>query len=571
MTKDLEKRPDTSILLSGQAGQGIQTIQKLLMHALRKEGYHVFATKEVMSRIRGGVNTTQLRVGAETVNCPCSDVDIFVPLTAETTKHLDQRLTDETLIVGEKETFDHERMVDIPFVKIAEEAGNKLYANSAATGFLAGIFAIQNTALEEAIREHFSEKSEEVVAGNIDAAHKGYDLVKEKNVKLPKSAPQPPHSESELLINGGQAVALGALAGNCNVTCSYPMSPSTAVLTNMAEYSQTADVLVEQTEDEIAAINMALGVWYAGGRALVTTSGGGFSLMCEGLSLAGMIETPLVLHLAQRPGPATGLPTRTEQGDLNLALYGGHGEFPRILLAPGDLDEGFQLTQKAFTLADKYQVPVIILTDQYFIDSFYNTPMFDLENVKNQSYVVGSDNDYKRFALTDSGISPRSIPGKGTGLVNVDSDEHDEKGYITEDLAETRPQMNHKRTVLKASAVQEEVQPPTYIGPSDASYIIVGWGSTKKILLEAVERIGRSDLAVLHFSQVYPLPSNLDDYLGDDANIITAEQNSSGQFTKLLEQHTGKTVGNKILKSNGLPFFSDELANELNTLLKEEE
>lgn len=567
MAQNLKKRTDISILLAGQAGQGIQTIQKLLMHALRKAGYHVFATKEYMSRIRGGVNTTQLRAGKVNVDCPCADVDIFVPLTSETTKHLNQRLTTDTLIVGEKETAGFENMVDVPFVRLAEELGNKLYANSVATGFLAGVFALRHNVLEAAIKEHFSEKQEDVVQQNIAAARRGYEMVKEKNVVPPTAVPKPPESASELLINGGQAVALGALAGNCNLTCSYPMSPSTPVLTNMAEYSQTADVAVEQTEDEIAAVNMALGAWYAGGRALVTTSGGGFSLMCEGLSLAGMIETPLVVHLAQRPGPATGLPTRTEQGDLNLALYGGHGEFPRIIFAPGDLEEGFRLTRKAFNLADKFQVPVIILTDQYYIDSFYNVPMFDLTSVENHDYTVPSETDYQRFAFTQSGISPRSVPGNGSGLVNVDSDEHDEGGYITEDLAETRPQMTHKRTVLKASTMEEEVHPPTYTGPSDASNLVVGWGSTKTALLEAVERIGSSDIAVLHFSQVYPLPPNLDEYLAGAENILTVEENSGGQFTKLLEQHTQRTIENNILKSNGLPFFSDELASEIKTFL----
>ena len=233
--------------------------------------------------------------------------------------------------------------------------------------------------------------------------------------------------KTELLLSGSDAISLGALAGGCDYVCGYPMSPSTSVLEKMAAYAKKFDIIVEQVEDEIGVVNMALGAWYAGARALVTTSGGGFALMCEGISLGGMIESPLVLHLAQRPGPATGLPTRTEQGDLDMVLYAGHGDFPRIILAPGTLADGFTLTQKAFNLSAKYQVPVFILTDQFFVDSRYNTPVFDTGDLKVEKHIVKTDKDYKRFSLTKNGISPRGIPGYGSGNVCADSDEHDEE------------------------------------------------------------------------------------------------------------------------------------------------
>ncbi len=221
--------------------------------------------------------------------------------------------------------------------------------------------------------------------------------------------------KDDLLLSGSEAIALGALAGGCDYVCGYPMSPSTGVLERMAALSRTFDIVVEQVEDEIGVVNMALGAWYAGARALVTTSGGGFALMGEGISLCGMIESPLVLHLAQRPGPATGLPTRTEQGDLDLVLHAGHGDFPRVILAPGTLAEGFALTQKAFSLADRCQVPVFILTDQFFVDSRCNTPAFAAAGPPPEKHVVKTDPGYRRFALTADGISPRGIPGYGCG------------------------------------------------------------------------------------------------------------------------------------------------------------
>ena len=277
--------------------------------------------------------------------------------------------------------------------------------------------------------EYFSDKDEKIQAKNAEAITKGHELGKnlsEIDITIAESKAVKTH----LLMNGTEAVALGALAGGCNYICGYPMSPATGVLQNMAAYSKNFDIIAEQVEDEVGVINMALGAWYAGARAMITTSGGGFALMGEGLSLCGMMESPLVIHLAQRPGPATGLATRTEQGDLNLALYAGHGDFPRIILAPGTLEEGFTLTQKAFNLAEKYQVPVFVLTDQYYVNTKYNTCLFDTTDLKVEKHIVETKQDYKRFALTENGISPRGIPGYGSGYVCASGNEHYESGQI---------------------------------------------------------------------------------------------------------------------------------------------
>ncbi|MBL7153999.1 MAG: 2-oxoacid:acceptor oxidoreductase subunit alpha, partial [Phycisphaerae bacterium] len=416
-------------------------------------------------------------------------------------------------------------------------------------------------------RSFFSSKSPDIIENNLNAAIQGHSI----GLDLADSGGFAPAItvdttvENQILVNGAQAVALGAIAGGCNFISSYPMSPSTAVLVFLAGRAADFDIVAEQAEDEIAAINMALGASYAGARAMVTTSGGGFALMAEGLSLAGMIETPVVVHLAQRPGPATGLPTRTEQGDLELALYAGHGEFPRAVFAPGTLEEAFYLTHKAFNLADKYQVPAIVLTDQYLMDSYYNIPPFDLSDLRVESNIVKTDANYKRYELTSDGISPRGIPGFGAGLVAVDSDEHDEVGHITEDL-DLRVKMVQKR-LAKLPSITEHVVSPQLVGPEDYKNLIICWGSTRNMITEALGELARDDTAVLHYGQVYPLHPRTADYLKAAARTIIIEGNATAQFAKLIRLSTGIDIDHRMLKYDGLNFTVEEIIDGLDALL----
>jgi 2-oxoglutarate ferredoxin oxidoreductase subunit alpha len=320
--------------------------------------------------------------------------------------------------------------------------------------------------------------------------------------------------------------------------------------------SKEHGILVDQAEDEIAAVNMSIAAWYAGARAIVSTSGGGLALMTEAISLSGIIETPIVFHLAQRPGPATGLPTRTEQGDLNLVLYAGHGEFPRIIYAPGNLQEAYELSAKAFNMADKYQVPVFVLTDQYFLDSFYNVD--EMPKVEIERYIIKTDENYKRYLLTEDGISPRGIPGYGKGLVRVDSDEHDEYGHITES-AEVRKNMVEKR-LKKMSKILQDVIPPKLFGSENYKYLIVTWGSTQLIVKEAIEKLGRKDIAMLHFSQVYPIPPIAENYLRKAERVIFLEQNATGQFANLVKlTFDGINTYRRILKYDGFSFSVEQV------------
>ncbi len=572
--KGIKVRKDTSIVLCGQAGQGVQSVESLLVRILKSAGFHVFATKEYMSRVRGGTNSTTIRVSNKPVAALVTRMDILVPLCKGALDHLSERLSSETLVLGEKNIVgDHDsvgdgRFLDLPFTQIASDIGNKIYSNIVAVGAVAGLLGLDLDHVTECVKQFFGKKSEEIVENNGKAVRVGYEAVgkAEATKEFELTIKPDPKVKDQLVLSGAEAVGLGAIAGGCNFIAAYPMSPATGVLIFLAQHGQEHGVLAEQAEDEIAAINMALGASYAGARAMTSTSGGGFALMTEGVSLAGIIETPVVIHLAQRPGPATGLPTRTEQGDLELALYAGHGDFPRIILAPGTLDQAFWLSQKAFNLADKYQVPVFILTDQYLMDSYYNTKPFDLDKVKVEKRIVETSEDYRRFQVTKNGISPRGIPGYGDGLVAVDSDEHDEEGHITEDF-DVRVTMVDKR-LAKAQAVEKDIVRPTLVGPRDYKDLVICWGSTYHVVKEALTVLGRSDTAMLHFSQVYPLHPKTAEFVDLAERTVVVEGNVTGQFRKLLRLKAGVDTDEGLVKYDGLSFSVEDVVEGLREIDK---
>ncbi|MBN2542649.1 2-oxoacid:acceptor oxidoreductase subunit alpha [bacterium] len=562
---------DLSIVLCGEAGSGIQTVERVLSRVLKLAGYNVFATKEYMSRIRGGMNSAEIRIGSRRVDSFVDKIDIIVVLNKGAIKHLENRISERTVIIGEKtEVVENERhlgnFVPIALREISEEIGGEIYKNMVSVGVLVGLFRVRDEIIEDYIKSYFSEKGTDTIDNNIRAVKKGKEISVElaKRTSLNIDISQVDGVDKEILINGTEAVALGALAGGCNFISFYPMSPSTGIAVFLAQHADEFGVIVEQTEDEIAAINMALGAWYAGGRALITTSGGGFALMVEGLSLSAMIESPAVIHLGQRPGPATGLPTRMGQEDLLFTLFAGHGEFPRVIYAPGSLQDAFSMTQNAFIIADKYQVPVFILTDQYFLDSYYNLPDLDILEMKNEFQIKEVSKEYKRYEITESGISPRGVPGYGDGLVTADSDEHDESGHITEDH-EIRVRMVKKR-LEKMKFLEEEVIPPELIGSENYKILLVGWGSSRNVIKEALMESNRDDIAFLHFKQVYPLAGEIRKYLENAAKTVVIENNATSQFGRLIKLETGFEFEAKLLKYNGLAFSVEEITEFISKL-----
>ncbi|MBI9031333.1 2-oxoacid:acceptor oxidoreductase subunit alpha [bacterium] len=558
---------DVVIVLAGEAGQGIQSIEGILSLLLKRSGYNYFSTSEFMSRVRGGVNSTEIRISSQEVNGFRNRIDILIPLSDKSVDHLKSRLTDQTLVIGEKDKTTYKKSIEVPFSDIAKEIGNKIFSNTVAAGFICGLLNVELQLCKDFIAEYFASKKQDIIDKNIIAISKGHKIGKDlEQIKI--TIDKSKKIQKHLLLTGAEAVSLGALAGGCNFVCAYPMSPATSVLENMASYSKDNDIIVEQVEDEIGVINMTLGAWYAGARAMATTSGGGFALMSEGISLCAMIESPLVMHIAQRPGPATGLPTRTEQGDLNLVLYAGHGDFPRIILAPGTLEEAFYQSRNAFNMSAKYQMPVFILTDQFFVDSKYNIENFDLDNFEIEESIVKTNPDYQRFAFTKDGLSPRGIPNHGKGLVCVDSDEHDESGHITEDF-DIRVKMVDKRK-HKLKLVEKDITPPKLIGKENYKTLVICWGSTFNTLKEALEELENEDISLLHFSWIYPLHKDTFDYLNKADKTIIVENNSSGQMAQLIRSTTGFAIDEEILKYNGLPFSVEELKQKITNLINKE-
>lgn len=540
------------IIIAGAAGQGIDTITQVIAETVKQSDYNIFYTKEYMSRIKGGCNSSTIRISGDKVDAYKERADFVFVIENDNLNHVKNRISDNTIVFAE---------YDIP------EALNKL-KNTLISGIIIGILDVDLGLLQDNLKKTFSDKDSDIIEKNQQAATKGYELgkniLKEKNISI--NIKKNAEIQNEILINGNDAAALGCIAGGCDFISSYPMSPSTGILTFMAKHSKEFNILVEQAEDEIAAINIGLGAWYAGARGMTGTSGGGFALMTEAVSLAGMTETPMVIYLGQRPGPATGLPTRTEQADLNLALYAGHGEFPRIILTPGNLEDCFYLAQKAFDLAEKFQVPVFILSDQYLADSCYNTKPFSIEKIEITEYIEKTSVNYQRYALTQNGISPRGIPGYGDGFVVVDSDEHDEEGHITENL-DLRVQMVEKR-MSKLKSIKRESVLPDYFGNADVKTLVVGWGSTCNIIKEALNEINNSDIGFLYFKQVYPLNKNVLQYFHNAEKIICVENNYTGQFANLLKQELDIMAYKKILKYDGLPFSVEELISKINEALK---
>lgn len=556
MTTTRPRHDEINLLFGGEAGQGLQTIAQILARMFMDGGLHVLAASEFMSRIRGGSNSITLRAAHHLVRAQDETIDICVLMDKDALPRLKGRCNPATLMIGDPKLFGPDSgMFPLPLTELGAQAGGAIYSNSIVCGAIARLIDWEFPLLDAALVKAFD--GPELLAKNRAAAKLGWDHGTETAGRF--DLPPQKKKTDRLLLDGSQAVAFGALAGGCTFIASYPMSPSTGVLIHLAKSAHAHGVVVEQAEDEVSAINMGLGSWYAGGRALVSTSGGGFDLMSEGLSLAGAIESPMVIHLAQRPGPGTGLPTRTEQGDLEIARYSGHGEFPRAILAPGSPEEAFAYAAHAFTMADASQSPVFLLTDQYLLDTLCDLEPFQLPDSAPEPRIVTTTQGYRRYAAGADGISPRGIPGLGEGIVRLDSDEHDEEGCITEDF-EVRTAMVDKRLAKLRLLKEDLALLPRLYGTADYRRLIVGWGSIAPAVEEALERVRPASTAFLHCVQLYPIPQAVVDRLQQASEIIVIESNATGQFARLLRAETGCTITRQWNKYNGLVFTVDEVA-----------
>ncbi|MCX7823590.1 MAG: 2-oxoacid:acceptor oxidoreductase subunit alpha [Syntrophobacterales bacterium] len=554
---------DVNVVIGGAAGEGIQTVGSIFSDALARCGLAVFSWQEYESRIRGGLNSYSIRVSTSLKNAPRRDADVLLPLRKEARIKYRSWLNPGGLIIAEeRDETDDATEIYVPFGKLARDKWqNPIYANTIALGALWSVIGGEFEAIRKAIEEEFYGKSEKVIRSNVEAARDGYTYAEEScqgicSWRLEKGP------KCFYLIAGNPAIALGAVRAGCRFMAAYPMTPATGIITFLAQHRE-CKVFTEQAEDEIAAINMAIGAQFAGTRAMTATSGGGFSLMVEALSLAGMVEVPVVIVLAQRPGPATGLPTRTAQGDLLFAIHAGHGEFPRAVFAPSDPYDAFHKMVRAFNIADKYQIPVIVMTDQFLADSQFSIDGFDVEASKPEFFFADPEGfiDYRRYTITPSGISPRLYPGQSKHLVTADSDEHDEEGHITEDLDGIAVPMIEKR-LRKIEGLRQVIEPPERFLLDDAEEILVGWGSTKNSIFEAVEilRGEGKRVGAIHFTEIWPFPQiSPSEYFPPDIPVTVIEQNAIGQFASLLSRELPHIKPRRMLFYNGLPVTAKDI------------
>ncbi|MBI3581213.1 MAG: 2-oxoacid:acceptor oxidoreductase subunit alpha [Nitrospinae bacterium] len=561
---------DVAITIGGAAGQGLVTISDMLLKLLSRTGRHVFAIQDYMSRVRGGHNFMRIRISGERKFANTEKTNILVALDQRTVVEHLESLEDPALVLHDTETVGPVDAACATFVGIPISAsvpdGNKVFGNSVAFGAVISILGLDLEPAKEIISQHFGGKGREAVEKNLRAAAKGYAHIKSDHaeliLRLPDGIKKP-----AMLINGAEALGLGMIAGGLRFISAYPMSPSTSIFNYVTRHAGKLGILSEQAEDEIASVNMALGASAAGARAATTTSGGGLDLMAEGISLAGISETPVVINNIQRPGPATGQPTRTAQEDLDLVLNMGHGEFPRFVFAPGTAEEAFYTAAGAMNLADKYQVPVFILGDQLLVDSYTTLPGLDLEKAKYQGHLADPAKvarPYKRYLLTPDGVSPRLPYGAEGARVMFDSHLHDETGLITEEPAMAK-KMTEKR-FLKLRGMSREPFRPVRYGHKKPEMSLVCWGSTYGAVREAVDLLnaGGARAEMIHFNRLSPFPvREAVALLRGKKSVRVVEGNHSSQLGRLIARETSIKTGESVLRYDGRPFTASYVIENL--------
>lgn len=576
--------------IGGEAGQGQQVAGLILAKVCAAAGFHSFVYSDYPSRLRGGLVTNQVSISVKPVNAAYRQVDLFFALSQEA---LDSALNgyygENVLKSGALVFYDTNKIKEpvkkpkniklypLPINDLLSEANlSRLTANSLILGISLKLMNGGTNSLDKIFKRLFGGKGEKIVKENRQAAKIGWQCAEKlhlDNCLYDLSVIQ--KKEKFTLLTGNEGIALGAVAAGCRFYAAYPMTPATSILHNLAQWASKAGILVKHTEDEIAAINMALGASWAGARAMTGTSGGGFALMTEGLALAGITETPLVIVDAQRPGPATGLPTWTGQEDLQFLSKAGHGEFLRVILAPSSPEEAFYFSQIAFNLADVYQLPVFLLIDKYLSES-YQTSLLNLDVIKinrgkilteKELATLTADGDgYRRYDFNyHDGIPPRSFPGQKNGTFIANSDEHDEYGATIEGFdAEIRDEQVRKR-FAKTKMLLKDLPKPVFFGPKKAEVTLVGWGSIKGVALEALKTLNQNKNKVnyLHLPVPYPLNAKLLSKMLKRRNIVVIENNYTGQLANLMQESLGVKFNQRLNKYDGHQFYPEEIIRAL--------
>lgn len=565
---------DFSWKVAGEAGHGILNAGLMFARTCMRAGLHVFANAEYPSLIRGGHNHLDVRVSERKIYAHTKHLCLLVALNMDAiTKHKNKIVEGGGIIYDGNELaldakdFPGIKLYPLPLLEVANANGGRIMRNTVAMGATMALVGLDLDIFNRVIRDNFGKKKGEKVANdNIAATKAGYDYIKSNFPDDFKFKLEKVDNTERIFISGNEAVSAGAIKAGCKFFAAYPMTPASSILHTMAAFERSYNIVVKHTEDEIAAINMAIGASHAGARSMVATSGGGFSLMVEGFGLAAQTETPIVVVEAQRPGPATGMATHSGQGDLRFVLHASTDEFPRIVIAPGDIDQCYYKTIEAFNLAEKYQMPVVVLTDKYLGESYISTEEFVNDGVVIDRGLILTEEelekieDYKRYKITEDGISPRSIPGQKGGEYVASSYEHDEDGFEREE-EEIRIAMHDKR-FRKMEEAAKEIKNPQIIGNGYSDITIVSWGSTKGPILDAM-RLLEADGIYANFLQIVymsPFPSEqVEEVLSLARRTIIIENNKMSQLGGLIREQTGLEIEHKLLKYDGRPFSPEQI------------
>ena len=574
--------------IGGAAGDGGSSTAESFAKICTRSGLYAFTYTSYQSVIRGGHMWVQVRASEEPLLSQGERPHVLICLNQPTADiHVPQVreggavIFDSESVKVEKDRLpDAVRVLAFPLARMARQYGNNpLMKNTVALGAAIRLFDMDLKVVEGAFRRIWGNKKEEVVQANVKAATAGYGHPDghggSLNLGLTYS------NKPRILITGNQAIALGALAAGCKFLAQYPMTPASSIMHWMADHAPEHGVVVKQVEDELAAVNMAIGAGFAGARAMTATSGGGFSLMVEGLGQGGMVEAPVVVVLAQRAGPSTGVPTKTEQGDLNLALGAGQGDWPRAVIAPRNTQECFRLTTEAFNLADVYQTPIIVMSDLYLSEGYRTVDGFDF-NVPIIRGLLAADGGeaasrYLRYKITDSGVSPRALPGQKGFQFDAGSDEHDEKGELISDVlagipeyVELRRRMMEKR-MRKLQGLLRDTKGPELWGPDNADLTVISWGSTQGPVREAIMKLQESDgLSVNSLEYAYLFPFHGEetlDLLRGAKKTLAVEGNYTGQLTRLLTAETAYKPDAFFGKYDGEPFYPSEISAKIREVM----
>ena len=588
---------DFAIGIGGAAGQGIATPGNILARIFARRGLNLNAYNAYQSIIRGGHTFLTVRVSDGPARNMGDSLDVMVPLNQDT---MDRHL--HVMPAGSRVVFDGDKLkpgeapegvqlCPMPMKELT--GGNKLAGNTVAVAAVLQMLGVECEVLETALTQQFQRKGDAVVAENIAIARAGYDYSSQNFEVFPFKVPD--LGRGMVVLTGNDAAALGGAAAGVKFYAAYPMSPATGVLMWMAQHARQLGIMVRQVEDEIGVMNMVIGAAHTGCRSMCATSGGGFALMSEAIGMSGMIETPMVCINVQRGGPATGIPTKTEQGDLWQILGAGQGDYPKIIVAPSSQLDIFNTIPELFNLTDKYQCPGLMLTDLLISEGTASIdpaemnfqPAIDRGDIimpegngsgNGDSPFSGyCDDAYWRYKNTESGISPRALPGTPGHIYVAATDEHDEDGTLISDEF-TNP---HKRRMMvekrgrKMETVLEQLAPPELFGPEEAEVTLVGWGSTKGVIEEAVEKLAVEEgIVANHLNLKWIVPfhtTTVIDILSAAKRMIIVENTFSGQFARFLRSETGLSAHGHIRKYDGEPFMPHHLVEAVKKQLAGEE